>query len=60
MKRLSILLLLAAVGTSGCFWGFRGRGRGEGPNRGGEYRGHGEGEHHDGDRGHGDHGGGHH
>jgi len=34
MKRLSILLLLAAVGVSGCFWGFRGRGRGEGPNRG--------------------------
>jgi hypothetical protein len=51
MKKLSILLLLAAVGMSGCFWGFRGRGRGEGPNRGGEYRGHDEG------RGHYDHGG---
>jgi len=40
MKRLSIVWLLAVVGMSGCFWGFRGHGRGEGPNRGGEYRGH--------------------
>jgi hypothetical protein len=59
MRKLLIFLLLAAFGTSGCFWGERGRRRGEGPYRGDEYRAHGGGERHEGDRGHNDHGGGH-
>jgi hypothetical protein len=50
MKRLLICFLLAAVGTSGCFWGMRGHGRGEGPRRE-EHRGH-EGDRHEGEHGH--------
>ena len=58
MRRLLMLLFVAAVCMSGCFWGERGRGRGEGRYRGDEHRGH-EGERHEGDHGHDNgHGGG--
>jgi hypothetical protein len=50
MKRLLILALLAAAGTSGCFWGERGPRRGDGQYRHGEYREHDErGRHHEGE-----------
>ena len=56
MRRLLILLLLVAVGPTGCFWGERGPGRYEGRSRGDEHRGYREGEHREGEHREGDHG----
>ena len=55
MRRLLILLLLVAVGPTGCFWGERGPGRYEGRSRGDEHRGYREGEHREGEHREGEH-----
>jgi hypothetical protein len=55
MRRLLVLLLLAAVGPTGCFWGERGPGRYESRYRGGEHRGYREGEHREGEHREGEH-----